>query len=602
MFTRKIIKLCAAVLLSSAASFAFAAPIKTELKENNGNWQLIREGKPYFILGAGGDGSKPFLKECGGNSFRTWGVGDDTPAKLDEAQKLGLTVTLGIWLGHERHGFNYGDPAAVKRQFENAREMVRRFKDHPAVLMWAVGNEMEGFKDGDNPAIWAAVQQIAAMIKREDPNHPVMTVIAEIGGARVQSIHDMCPSVDVIGINTYGGGPSIAKRYRDAGGTKPFVLTEFGPPGTWEIGRNEWGAPPELPSTAKANFYKLTYEGSIASEKDKLCLGSYVFTWGNKREATATWYGLFLDSGERLEATDMMTQLWSGRTPKNRCPQVEPLKVLTGNRVKPGETIRVALNVTDPENDPLRIEWRLQKDLSMYEGGGDVQPTPPSYPEAIVVKNGEREVELKMPEDGGGYWLYAVVHDDHNGAAVVNVPLYVDSDKKATISANKARLPFVLFGEGQEGLPYVWSGWMGKHDAIAMDEKSSTNPKAGPTCMKIEYRAPGDFGGIVWQSPANDWGDAPGGYNLTGATKLTFWARGENGGEKVDFYFGVIKDKAFNDSDNGSIKGVVLTKEWKQYEIDLKGKDLTQIKTGFGWSLGGQGKPVAFFLDEVRYE
>jgi beta-galactosidase/beta-glucuronidase len=217
----------------------FAEAIKVELKADGDNYQLLRDGKPYFIKGAGGDGSKPFLVECGGNSFRTWGVGDDTQAKLDEAQKLGLTVTLGIWLGHERHGFNYGNPEQVKKQFDNAREMVRRFKDHPAVLMWSVGNEMEGFKEGDNVAVWAAVQQIAAMIQREDPNHPVMTVIAEIGGQRVPMIHDLCPAIDIIGINSYGGGPSIAERYRKAGGTKPFILTEFGPPGTWEIGKNE---------------------------------------------------------------------------------------------------------------------------------------------------------------------------------------------------------------------------------------------------------------------------------------------------------------------------------------------------------------------------
>jgi hypothetical protein len=118
----------------------------------------------------------------------------------------------------------------------------------------------------------------------------------------------------------------------------------------------------------------------------------------------------------------------------------------------------------------------------------------------------------------------------------------------------------------------------------------------------VDYRQPGGWGGMVWQSPESDWGDKPGGYNLTGASKLTFWARGEDGGEKVDFSNGGIhKDKPFFDTSEAKVS-VVLTKDWKQYSINLTGKDLSCIKTGFGWSLRGAGKPVTFYLDDIRYE
>lgn len=593
--------LLAAACVATLGQISLAGVVT--LKNDNGNYQLLVDGKPFFIEGAGGGASKKFLKECGGNSFRTWGVGADTQRILDEAEELGLKVTLGIWLGHERHGFNYGNAQAVQEQFEKARDAVRRYKDHPALLMWAVGNEMEGFKDGGNPLIWKAVNDIAEMIKKEDPNHPTMTVIAEIGGARVRMIHEMCPAIDVVGINSYGGGPSVAERYRKAGGKKPFVLTEYGPPGTWEVGKNSWGAPQELTSTAKADRYRETYEKSILAEKGKLCLGGYAFTWGNKQEATATWYGLFLASGERLEATDTLTELWTGKPVPNRCPQVEPLKLLTSNRVKPGETIKAVLSVKDPEGDPLTIEWKLQKDYAEYEGGGDTQVVPPTYPEAIV-ENGKTEVEVKMPDEGGPYFLFATVRDNHNGAAVLNVPLYVDGGREARAPAPaQAKLPFVLFGEGQGESPYIPSGWIGKTDAISFSDDCTDNPKAGSNCMKLQFRSPNNFGGIIWQAPANDWGDKPGGLNLTGATKLTFWARGETGNEKVDFVMGVIKaDKKFHDSANAELKGIVLTKEWQQYTIDLEGKDLSRIKTGFGWVVGGQGRPVTFYVDEIRYE
>ena len=57
---------------------------------------------------------------------------------LDEAQRNGMTVQMGIWIGHPRHGFDYSDRDAVKRQREMVREAVRTYKDHPALLSWGV--------------------------------------------------------------------------------------------------------------------------------------------------------------------------------------------------------------------------------------------------------------------------------------------------------------------------------------------------------------------------------------------------------------------------------------------------------------------------------
>jgi hypothetical protein len=120
--------------------------------------------------------------------------------------------------------------------------------------------------------------------------------------------------------------------------------------------------------------------------------------------------------------------------------------------------------------------------------------------------------------------------------------------------------------------------------------------------MKLQYRATDQWAGVVWQHPPNDWGEQPGGYNLSGATKLTFWARGESGGEKVRFVFGVInREKPYFDTASGALD-VVLSQEWMQYSFDLTGKSLERIKTGFGWTVAGQGRPVTFYLDDIQYE
>ena len=127
-----------------------------------------------------------------------------TPMELDEAQALGLAVTAGIHLGTDGT-FDYSNAGAVARQLAEAKSVIRRLKDHPAVLLWGIGNEMEGATSkGDNPYLWKAIDDIAAAAKEIDPNHPTMTVIAEMAGVKIESIHKLCPHIDVVGINSYG--------------------------------------------------------------------------------------------------------------------------------------------------------------------------------------------------------------------------------------------------------------------------------------------------------------------------------------------------------------------------------------------------------------
>ncbi len=165
-----------------------------------------------------------------------------------------------------------------------------------------------------------------------------------------------------------------------------------------------------------------------------------------------------------------------------------------------------------------------------------------------------------------------------------------------------AEMPVKVYSESGEKAPWIPSGYMGETGAIAMDGSCTDAPRSGNTCLKVTYNKADGWGGVFWQDPANDWGDKLGGKDLKGAKKLSFWARGKNGTEKVKFGFGGIgKDKAFFDTAKGEIE-ITLGKEWKQFSIDLEGKDLSRIKSGFMWVLSGQGAPVEFYLDDVMYE
>jgi len=164
------------------------------------------------------------------------------------------------------------------------------------------------------------------------------------------------------------------------------------------------------------------------------------------------------------------------------------------------------------------------------------------------------------------------------------------------------RLPRTVYADGRRGL-WAPSGWMGNFDALTVDPVCTESPHSGPTCLEVTYSSPDGWVGVVWQHPANDWGDRPGGLDLTGAKRLTLWARGAEGGEIVDFGIGLLgRGKLYPDTVREVLKGVALTREWQRYTIELKGRNLTQVKSPFFWRLEGQGRPITFYLDDVKFE
>ncbi|MDA0282225.1 MAG: hypothetical protein O3B86_02615 [Planctomycetota bacterium] len=103
---------------------------KVVVESNGRTHRLLRNGEPY-INGAGGDSYLAELAAVGGNSIRTWST-EKLDVILDEAHKHKLTVCVGLWLGHERHGFDYQDEISVGKQLDACMSAVRKYKDHPA--------------------------------------------------------------------------------------------------------------------------------------------------------------------------------------------------------------------------------------------------------------------------------------------------------------------------------------------------------------------------------------------------------------------------------------------------------------------------------------
>jgi hypothetical protein len=163
------------------------------------------------------------------------------------------------------------------------------------------------------------------------------------------------------------------------------------------------------------------------------------------------------------------------------------------------------------------------------------------------------------------------------------------------------------------GKMFVPSGWMGDGEkgknyvqvVVVSGEEKPRPGASGGVCTRVSYK-PGPVGwaGVYWQHPADNWGDKPG-LSIRGATKLVFWAAGKKGGEIVEFKSGGISaNKSYKDSFEASLGSVALGRDWKQYQIDLKGQDLSSVIGAFAWVATGDSNPggLAFYLAEMRFE
>ena len=398
--------------------------IKVEVQKTGTGYILNRNLNPYFVKGAGGSAHLEELKASGGNSIRTWSTGG-AETLLTKAETLGITVTMGLDVARERHGFDYNDSAAVKSQLERLRAQVRKLKDYPALLLWGIGNELN--LDYTNPKVWDAVNDIAKMIHEEDPNHPVTTMLAGINQKEIDYIKARCPSLDLLSVQVYGGLAKVPQQLHDTGWNGAYLVTEWGPTGHWECPKTTWGAPVEETSSEKAQVYKSRYEASIL--KDKNCLGSYVFLWGQKQERTPTWYGLFTESGEHSEVLDVMHYLWKGKWPQNRAPSISSFRIdgksaRSSVHLNPQEKYMVSLSVSDPDNDKLTVRWELLPEATDLGQGGDRERRPEALPN-MVSTTSLNNAMLTVPTKLGAYRLFVYISDGNNHVATANIPFLV---------------------------------------------------------------------------------------------------------------------------------------------------------------------------------
>ncbi len=401
---------------------------KVEVRYVNGTFRIFRNGKPFFIRGGAGYEQLDQLVSHGGNAIRTWET-QKLDSVLNVADSLGLVVMVGLEVVPGRSGLDYSNREMVVEQLERIRKIIRKYKDREAVLFWAIGNELE--LNYDNDDLWPAVNELAAMVHHEDPDHPVTVVTMPIGNS-VRAISRKCPEIDFISINAFSQLKTLPKSFRKPWWLYrgPYLVTEWGSRGWWEVSRTDWEAPIEDLDSMKMESLLEQYQATISGDTAR-CLGSFVFYWGQKQEKTHTWFSLFGEEGEKTPMVDAITYLWTGEYNSNRAPFAHAIQLEGIDRkvrsiyLKAGEKVNAAFTAEDPEGDVLTYSWEVCPEGTYATiTGGDKEERPTALLMEFVSRH-QGGISFKAPHKPGAYRLYGYVRDGKGNISSTNIAFMV---------------------------------------------------------------------------------------------------------------------------------------------------------------------------------
>ncbi len=405
---------------------------QVKIEKNGNTFQFVVNQKPYYVKGVGGETNLDYAVSIGANSIRTWGT-ENAQQVLDEAHKKGLTVLLGFWLQHERHGFDYNNDENVEKQTTFFKSIIDKFKNHPALLAWGLGNELN--LHYSNPKCWDAVQVLAKYIHQVDPNHPTATITAGLDSLVTQEIMKRVPDLDIYCINTYGDIGKAVNNIEKYGWKGPFMITEWGVNGFWESPKTEWGVSIEQNSTEKKNLFYERFTKYIAPQPK--CLGSYAFLWGHKQEYTETWFGLFNKDNQPTEAIDALEYVFTNKFPIAPAPTILSFKLnnqtasnniyLAPNQSYTAEIVAkistsIHTSVSDKKHK-IVYSWKILAESTDKKSGGDREAEAEEI-KGCIKKKSPDTIEIKTPREAGAYRLF-VKATCNKKVAYSNIPFYV---------------------------------------------------------------------------------------------------------------------------------------------------------------------------------
>ncbi|MEK6151788.1 glycoside hydrolase family 2 TIM barrel-domain containing protein [Flavobacteriaceae bacterium 3-367] len=595
--------------LLTACLFCYQASAQTTVRKIDNDWTLMVGEKPFEIKGATFGYAKDVenydhyfqdLKSLGVNTTRLWATDKNTGKLLDVAHTYGIKVMVGIWMRHGRPGmedddsFDYlEDKKGMEVMYNNALKVVEKYKDHPAVLSWGIGNEvyLNMATDAEKEAYSKLLESICSAIKQQDPNHPITSVEAWTFG--LEWWQQFVPSIDIYGLNSYGPGVDLlANELEKRGIDKPYIVTEFGVTGEWDIKEKKNGVEVEPNDQQKYDAIAKGYQNWIKNKP--ACLGVYVFHYSNGNDFIAPWLLTHYKKMLRPQYW-AIREAYTGQKPINAVPVITSF-TLPDSEADSGTWMPVSLGVSDVENERLDISFYYNQRTGSRKRRNQIN--------TLQFRGNLREgFEIQLPKEHGPIKVYVNVKDSFNNVGIASTAVVVRDEeaKQRKYLVAKTSLPFYVYKDGT-GNPYIPSAYMGNIGSIEVDTEHTDDVHSGTASLRIGYKAFQDWYGVGFVDPPNDWGEILGGYDLSGAKTFSFWAKASKRGVTAKIGFGLIdKDKPFPDTAKKEIE-IKLTPKWKKYTIDLKKLDLSCIRSGLVVVSASYGSPHYIYLDDVVFE
>lgn len=405
---------------------------KLRFTKNDNQWILLKDDKPYYIKGAHGTTKMEWVKELGGNSIIAYHY-QVTDSLMNRALELGLTVSVILDIEKPRFGADYSDKTFVTKQRAWIKTLVEKYKDHPSMLFWIIGNEAHLLRR-NNIRLWREINNISKMIHEIDSNHLTTTTIASYPAAKSYQplqFKLFAPDVDFLSLTIYEFAHRIKRETRNIvwGWNGPYMVTEWSGDPHWVLPTTEWGA--VIQNSSTINSKKFVHQYHIIFERDKeKCFGGYVFYWGQKQERTHTVFSLIMDDKYRTEALESVGYCWSGIEPDNWCPRIDSFyfdNFKNNNNIYLNihKDYSFTIKARDPKNEPLKMKWEILEEGDYSEKwGGELENAPKRISGTDSLISFSNSIAFKTPDKEGAYRLFLYVYDMSNNIATVNQPFY----------------------------------------------------------------------------------------------------------------------------------------------------------------------------------